>query len=103
MVRWSICHTVSDSVFQQFIINNILLRWLQKGQTLKDVALVLSLISDENGRVTYHISAGNSRQYFKIDGDSGLVTIKKPVDSDNLQSSRIALNISAADHGMFNI
>ncbi|XP_067948846.1 protocadherin Fat 4-like [Watersipora subatra] len=54
---------------------------------------------DENGRVTYQISDGNNQQFFKIDGDSGLVTINRRVDSDGLDNSKIVLNISASDHG----
>ena len=56
-------------------------------------------VLDENGRVTYAIVAGNSDQFFKIDSDSGLVTVNRPVDSDNMDQARISLNVSASDHG----
>lgn len=43
--------------------------------------------------------SGNSDQFFKIDSDSGLVTVNRPVDSDNMDIARISLNVSASDHG----
>lgn len=49
--------------------------------------------------MTYAIVAGNSDQFFKIDSDSGLVTVNRPVDSDNVDRARISLNVSASDHG----
>lgn len=61
--------------------------------------LTILISADENGRVTYQISDGNNQQFFKIDGDSGLVTINRRVDSDGLDNSKIVLNISASDHG----
>ena len=62
------------------------------------MTLIVSVL-DENGRVTYAIVAGNSDQFFKIDSDSGLVTVNRPVDSDNMDQARISLNVSASDHG----
>lgn len=60
-------------------------------------------VLDENGRVTYQLSGDLNNQFFKIDSDSGLVTISRRVDSDSLPSPRITLNVTASDHGMCNI
>lgn len=57
------------------------------------------MIPGENGRITYQISSGNNDLFFKIDADSGLVTVNRPVDSDGLRESRVTLNVSAQDHG----
>lgn len=53
----------------------------------------------ENGRISYQISSGNNNLFFKIDSDSGLVTVNRPVDSDGLSESKVTLNVSAQDHG----
>lgn len=59
----------------------------------------MSTVSDENGRITYQISQGNNYQFFKINSDSGLVTVNRRVDSDQLDVPQIILNVSASDHG----
>lgn len=66
---------------------------------LIEVVIHFCLLPDENGRVSYQIAGGNRDQFFKINEDTGLVTINRRVDSDNLNTSRINLNVTAYDHG----
>ncbi|KFM63480.1 Protocadherin Fat 2, partial [Stegodyphus mimosarum] len=53
--------------------------------------------SRDNGRVTYVISQGNERGHFSLDYDSGLLSVAKPLDREEIH--HYELNITASDHG----
>lgn len=56
--------------------------------------------SGDNGRVTYVISAGNEDGRFSLGYDSGVLTLAKPIISDDEEGeSSYTLNVTASDHG----
>ncbi|KAG8176879.1 hypothetical protein JTE90_007488 [Oedothorax gibbosus] len=59
--------------------------------------IALDKDSRDNGRVTYIISQGNEKGYFSLDYDSGLLSVAKPLDREEVH--HYELNITASDHG----
>ncbi|XP_067127599.1 LOW QUALITY PROTEIN: protein dachsous-like [Centruroides vittatus] len=53
--------------------------------------------SRDNGRVTYVITRGNENGHFSVEYETGLLTVAKPLDREEI--SHYVLNITASDHG----
>ncbi len=68
--------------------------WSTVGSVV-DRILATDLDSGENGRVSYSISAGNEEGHFKLDSDSGELTVAKSVSFPEI----FVLNVTVADHG----
>ncbi|PRD31895.1 UNVERIFIED_CONTAM: ds [Trichonephila clavipes] len=59
--------------------------------------IALDKDSRDNGRVTYVISQGNERGHFSLDYDTGLLSVAKMLDREEVH--HYELNITASDHG----
>ena len=45
----------------------------------------------ENARITYDITSGNDHQIFALDSDSGIITLREPLDYDEVPEHRLII------------
>lgn len=53
---------------------------------------------DQNGRVSYKITSGNIRNAFKIDNQTGLVSVKGSIDREAIKEYKLTVQAEDAGH-----
>ncbi|CAN8013004.1 unnamed protein product, partial [Ixodes pacificus] len=53
--------------------------------------------SRDNKRVSYVINSGNEKGHFALDVNTGVLTVAKPLDREDVH--HFVLNVSVSDHG----
>lgn len=72
---------------------------MENSNTSTSVATVYATDQDqaENGYVTYKITGGNKGDVFQVDNQTGLVSVRGPIDRERI--SEYSLTIQAEDGG----